>query len=260
MNAQRATAILLTAIAVLLGMILTRTSEPMAVAMPSDDRADGTMGACCTGSACFVGPEADCLAGGWIYLGEGTACPPLAGCAVESAGPSIFSTTLTPITEIEWAGKFTFSGEFASFPKSFSAPGVDLTGDERHEFTTRGVGEIRISRFTKAGTVEEISSVPFSPSDYDIPDAAALFPGLTISSGPGMEVRGYTDATGDGQPDLIGTLTWFVDGPVGSLAMYFYLENTSTPQLACASDIDDNGEVDFADILQVIVNWGPCPI
>ncbi|MHC5115233.1 MAG: hypothetical protein ACYTGP_12485 [Planctomycetota bacterium] len=49
------------------------------------------------------------------------------------------------------------------------------------------------------------------------------------------------------------------DGPATPGYLYELCVRTGGPPLPCPWDLNDNGQVDFADLLQVITNWGPCP-
>ncbi|MHC5113798.1 MAG: hypothetical protein ACYTGP_05160 [Planctomycetota bacterium] len=42
-------------------------------------------------------------------------------------------------------------------------------------------------------------------------------------------------------------------------AMDWVQENLADPPARCPSDTDENGVVDFGDILRIISDWGPCP-
>lgn len=50
------------------------------------------------------------------------------------------------------------------------------------------------------------------------------------------------------------------DGPGGNGHGYeVFLRTGPLPPAPCPWDVNENGDVDFADILAVIANWGPCP-
>ncbi|MCP3902756.1 MAG: hypothetical protein GY715_03890 [Planctomycetes bacterium] len=48
--------------------------------------------------------------------------------------------------------------------------------------------------------------------------------------------------------------------PDGSISTNAYEVELRSAPLPCPWDLNANGSVDFADVLQIIANWGPCPV
>ena len=68
---------------------------------------------------------------------------------------------------------------------------------------------------------------------------------------------GNLDVTGDGKPDAILYLALqYCNKPIEK--RYFYLENISDWPAACATDINNDGNTNVSDLLEVISRWGPC--
>jgi hypothetical protein len=64
---------------------------------------------------------------------------------------------------------------------------------------------------------------------------------------------GLIDMNGDGQRDMLVRGTTTTNG-----VEYFYIENVTNNPVACASDLDDDGDTDVADLLALMAGWGPC--
>ena len=64
--------------------------------------------------------------------------------------------------------------------------------------------------------------------------------------------------TGDGLVDAIIILETVDDmGMVTQLQ--YYVENISAPKgVACATDVNNDGNTDTSDMLALIAGWGPC--
>ena len=67
----------------------------------------------------------------------------------------------------------------------------------------------------------------------------------------------FLDVTGDGLLDAIIIIG--ADPAVPDPLGVFYVPNISTPPgVACATDVNDDGNTDTSDILAIIAGWGPC--
>ena len=69
----------------------------------------------------------------------------------------------------------------------------------------------------------------------------------------------FIDVTGDGLLDaIIVARVWDDDG--NQTEVLFYVINTSTPPVvACETDINHDGMTDVTDMLAIIGAWGSCP-
>ena len=64
---------------------------------------------------------------------------------------------------------------------------------------------------------------------------------------------GFFEVTDDGLADAIIAADAYSPN-----AQFFYVENISTPVVACVTDLNGDGETDIDDLLQVMGAWGPC--
>jgi hypothetical protein len=90
--------------------------------------------------------------------------------------------------------------------------------------------------------------------NVEVPGGIAFAIPLAKSVGGDPNFVRVRDIDGDGLADV--TTVNSDDGPSGgSVTVLLQL----VPLPACAADIDDNGAVDFLDLLILLASWGPCP-
>jgi hypothetical protein len=100
----------------------------------------------------------------------------------------------------------------------------------------------------------------------DIPEGAPAFSGdcdshTIISDVLELPPGNYALFVGTGNEDGTPVFDGFPcpDGSTTNNAYEVELRSAPLPPPPCPWDLNGNGDVDFADILQVIGNWGPCP-
>jgi len=104
----------------------------------------------------------------------------------------------------------------------------------------------------KAGTVEmldllDVSLDNMSYADFD-----------DSGDGASFHLVDFLDVTGDGLVDAIIILQTY-DEMGSQIQVPYYVENISTPKgVACATDVNNDGNTDTSDMLALIAGWGPC--
>ncbi|MCP3905190.1 MAG: hypothetical protein GY715_16315 [Planctomycetes bacterium] len=217
------------------------------------------------GTAVAVGPE-------WCEPAAGDAGA-LPAKAISITGPA--STSLVRIDG--QLGGFGFgAGDFQDMfliyiadPDAFSATigdSTDTTFDTQlWTFYFSGKGIIGNDDHPKGGP---LSILPTGGSD-DGTNTDVEIPGLYY-----LAISGFNSDPIDpaGAPIFIQETRTEISGPDGSNLPITDWQPPTTPQtgtyqifvegvsfIFCPADLSGNGDVDFADILTVIAQWGPCP-
>lgn len=207
------------------------------------DTSSCASGACCIGGACLIAPvAADCDAAAGTYLGPGTTCD-AAECSFSFDSCAFAMDVAAGSIEFDTAGATTDGPPLP--PECNDGFGTAFENDIWLRYTPAQTGTLNIStcnqadRFTRiavyggdCGALELIGC----DGDGTLCDGLTAVLEVPVEAGVPVRIRvgAYTDQA------VTGTLT--------------------LTELTCPSDLDGNGVVDVGDLIQVILDWGPCDL
>ncbi len=223
-------------------------------------------GSCClTFSECIhVENEWEC----YEVTGNGTFAPystcAESSCPAPCTSETFFSSNAYPITlecgsyELQWGNGMSLNSYRVDLNKSGSEEFIQV-GSYYH-FDPNMPSESNNKGLVYLSGVDNVS-IKLSLL-LDLNPAVINYEGLEYDDNQyiAIQLASLFDITGDGLPDAVIQIDAYLSNEPGDSVRYFYyVENISTPPaVACATDVNSDGETDTADILALLSGWGPC--